>query len=223
MEYPTFITVGTSFWLAADGTDPEDVTIHEFGHQFWYGLVGNNEFEEAWLDEGFNTYSTGKVIEAAYGAGCAYERFFGVPIDVSPWLDVRVPAFPFSGVESIPLGAYFSCVKVPERTARRKSYLERAKDDNLVRNGWQYVDGDSYGINSYGRVGLTLRTLESYLGADTMARVMRTYHQRWRYRHPNTQDFINTVNEVAGRDMNWFFQQFFYGSNLADYAVTDIH
>jgi len=222
MEYPTFITVGTSFWPAADGTDPEDVTIHEFGHQFWYGLVGNNEFEEAWLDEGFNTYSTGKVIEATYGAGCAYERLFGVPLDVSPWLDVQVPAFPFSGVKDIPLGAYFSCVKVPQRTARRGSYLEHAKDDNLVRNGWQYVDGSSYGVNSYGRVALTLRTLESYLGADTMARVMRTYHQRWRYRHPNTQDFINTVNEVAGRDMNWFFQQFFYGSNLADYAVTDI-
>jgi hypothetical protein len=71
-------------------------------------------------------------------------------------------------------------------------------------------------------VGLTLRTLESYLGAETMARVMRTYHQRWRYRHPSVSDFNAAVNDVSGRNMDWFFQQFFYAANIADYAVTDI-
>ena len=34
------------------------MTVHECGHQFWYGLVGNNEFEHAWIDEGLNTFST---------------------------------------------------------------------------------------------------------------------------------------------------------------------
>lgn len=223
MEYPTFITVGTYFWPAEGGLDPEGVTVHEFGHQFWYGLVGNNEFEEAWLDEGFNTYSTGKVLETAYGGeGCGYRHFLGIPIHVFSWLEVKVPPIPFSGVDGIPLGPYFSCVIFPERTAGRGFYLDHVKDDDLVRNGWQYVSGTSYGLNSYTRVGLTLRTLESYLGTETMARVMRTYHQRWRYRHPDTQDFIQTVNEVSGRDMTWFFQQFFYSSNIVDYTVADI-
>lgn len=222
MEYPTFITVGTYFWPAEHGLSPEGVTVHEFGHQFWYGLVGNNEFEEAWLDEGFNTYSTGKVLETAYGAGCGYQSILGVPVLLSPWLRVNLPLFPFAGVGSVPMGPYFSCIGFPERTAGRGFYLEHAKDDDLVRNGWQYIDGASYGVNSYTRVGLTLRTLESYLGAETMARVMRTYHQRWRYRHPSTLDFMQTVNEVSGQNMDWFFHQFFYSSNIADYAVADI-
>jgi len=228
MEYPTFITVGTYFWPAPRGLNPEGVfnpemvTIHEFGHQFWYGLVGNNEFEEAWLDEGFNTYSTGKVLETAYPAGCGYQAIFGMPVPSFSWLRVTAPSFPFAGVGSVPIGPYFSCVEFPERTGGRRFYLEHARDDSLARNGWQYVDGASYGVNSYTRVGLTLRTLESYLGAETMARVMRTYHQRWRYRHPTTQDFIQTVNEVSGKNMDWFFEQFFYSSNIADYAVTDI-
>jgi hypothetical protein len=51
---------------------------------------------------------------------------------------------------------------------------------------------------------------------------MRTYHQRWRYRHPIPQDFFDVINEVSGRDMDWFFQQFFLSPNLADYAVTQI-
>ena len=222
MEYPTFITGGAYFWPGEHSFSPEGVTVHEFGHQFWYGLVGNNEFEEAWLDEGFNTYSTGKVLETAYGQGCSYQQVFGVPILVYPWFNVRLPQFPFAGVGSIPLGTYLGCIGTPERTGDRAGYLERAKDDELVRNGWQYLDGSSYVVNSYRRPSLVLRTLESYLGPETMARVMRTYQQRWRYRHPATRDFIDVVNEVSGQNMNWFFEQFFYSSNVADYEVGDL-
>jgi hypothetical protein len=184
-------------------------------------MVGNNEFEEAWLDEGFNTYSTGKVLETAYGEACSYQNVFGMPVLIHPWFNIELPPFPFAGV-SVPLGTYLGCVGSLERTNRRLEYLEHAKDDNLVRYGWLYLDGKSYVVNSYTKPGLALRTLESYLGAETMVQVMRTYQQRWRYRHPDTQDFINVVNEVSGQNMNWFFEQFFYSSNLADYEVSDL-
>jgi hypothetical protein len=222
MEYPTLIAAGAYFWPGKHEFNPEGVTIHEFGHQYWYGLVGNNEFEEAWLDEGFNTYSTRKALAAAYGAPCAYQHFWGIPVPAFSWLSVPVPAFPFVNVGSIPLGPYFSCVQEPERTSGRGFYLEHATDDDLVRNGWQYLNGASYVVNSYTRTGLALETLEGYLGHDVMARVMRAYQQRWRYRHPTTRDFIDVVNEVSGKNMNGFFQQFFYGSDVADYAVTNI-
>lgn len=222
MEYPTLFTGGTYFWPGERSFSPEGVTVHEFGHQFWYALVGNNEFEDAWLDEGLNTYSTGKVLETAYGASCGYQHVFGIPIPAVPWLYVRLPSFPFAGVNNIPLGAYFSCVEYAERTEGRDGYLEHAKDDEIVRKGWQYLSGASYGVNSYGRTALTLRTLESYLGAETMARVLRTFHQRWRYRHPTPPDFFATVNEVSGQNLDWFFQQFFYSANVVDYAVADI-
>ena len=56
MEYPTFITAGTitplNSWPVNRVHAPEIVVVHEFGHQFWQGLVASNEFEEAWLDEG---------------------------------------------------------------------------------------------------------------------------------------------------------------------------
>ena len=57
MEYPTLFTGGANVFAPPALQSPESVTIHECGHQFWYGLVGNNEFEEAWLDEGFNSYT----------------------------------------------------------------------------------------------------------------------------------------------------------------------
>lgn len=48
MEYPGII-------LIAGGSEYE--VSHEVAHQWWYGAVGNDEYDEAWLDEGFATYS----------------------------------------------------------------------------------------------------------------------------------------------------------------------
>jgi hypothetical protein len=51
MEYPTLLTAGTRWLAPVAVTVPESVTIHETAHQWWYGVVGTNEFESAWMDE----------------------------------------------------------------------------------------------------------------------------------------------------------------------------
>jgi len=83
MEYPTFFTsidlYPLRFWPLNGLRLQEEVTIHEFGHQFWYGLVASNEMEEAWLDEGFNSYSTAKTMKRAYGGGMG--RLLGIDLD----------------------------------------------------------------------------------------------------------------------------------------------
>ncbi|MEK7406887.1 MAG: M1 family metallopeptidase, partial [Acidobacteriota bacterium] len=199
MEYPTLITAGTS-WLASDREQsPEMVTVHEFGHQFWYGLVGNNEFEESWLDEGINTYSTSKILDKAYPPGALPMRAFGLPL--SRWLEMP---------------------RLHWDVINRAAYLVSPKADSMVRNAWEYYDSTSYAINSYMRPGVVLRTLENHLGERTMARILRAFHQRWRFRHPTTHDFIKVVNEVSGRDMQWFFDQFVFGSNILDYRVAGV-
>jgi len=67
MEYPTLITAGTSWLDPAWVLGNEVVTEHEFGHQYWYGMVATNEFEDAWLDEGINSYTETKVLASLYG------------------------------------------------------------------------------------------------------------------------------------------------------------
>ena len=66
MEYPTLITAGTHWYNAWPDSWLEEVTIHEAGHQFWYGVVATNEFEHAWMDEGINTYATARVMQEAF-------------------------------------------------------------------------------------------------------------------------------------------------------------
>ncbi|MBW5448683.1 M1 family peptidase [Cohnella sp. CFH 77786] len=66
MEYPTLVT-GAAAKDASPGYDLERTVVHEIAHQYWYGMVASNEFEEAWLDEGFTSYSEDKLMSAIYG------------------------------------------------------------------------------------------------------------------------------------------------------------
>jgi hypothetical protein len=67
MEYPTLITADTAWWMPEGLRFVEVVTEHEFGHQYWYAMVATNEFEEAWLDEGINSYTEFKVLDDILG------------------------------------------------------------------------------------------------------------------------------------------------------------
>ena len=72
MEYPTFFTgegarPALTRWPLDKFRLIELVLFHEYGHQYWYGIVGSNEFEEAWLDEGLTDDSERRAMMLAYG------------------------------------------------------------------------------------------------------------------------------------------------------------
>ncbi|WP_379137538.1 M1 family metallopeptidase [Paenibacillus sp. sgz500958] len=66
MEYPTLITAFGASSTTPD-TSLERTVIHEIGHQYFYGMVASNEFEEAWLDESFTSYAEDRLMEKEYG------------------------------------------------------------------------------------------------------------------------------------------------------------
>jgi hypothetical protein len=82
MEYPTLITTGTRWWMPAAVRWPEAVTVHEFGHQYWFGMLASNEFEAAWLDEGINSYVEGRLMDELFGPA-SYLDAFGLRLDAT--------------------------------------------------------------------------------------------------------------------------------------------
>lgn len=85
MEYPALITAGSvGFDPLQQRVLPEQVSIHEFGHQFFYGMLASNEFEEPWLDEGFTSWFTHKALERSYHSLLGGRRF-QVPTDFLEW------------------------------------------------------------------------------------------------------------------------------------------
>ncbi|MEO7033708.1 MAG: M1 family metallopeptidase [Polyangiaceae bacterium] len=76
MEYPTLITTGGPWYATFGGGHFIDiVTIHELGHQWFYGLVASNEHVAPFLDEGLNSYAEAEAMEARYGAGAVFDGF----------------------------------------------------------------------------------------------------------------------------------------------------
>ncbi|NIR53103.1 M1 family metallopeptidase, partial [candidate division KSB1 bacterium] len=81
MEYPTLITAGTRYGLPKGLRAVEGVIVHEFGHNYWYHLLASNEFEEAWLDEGINSYTDTQIMNDAYGPKGDLIDFMGIKIN----------------------------------------------------------------------------------------------------------------------------------------------
>jgi hypothetical protein len=190
MEYPTLITCGTVYMIPEWARFLELVTIHEFGHQYFYGLLASNEFEEAWLDEGMNSYVESKIMDDAYGPGSALD------------------------IPGLPLG---------DRNMQRLGYTKQNPSSGaLFTRSWEYEFGSDYGKNSYSKPATVMNTLEAYLGWETMRTFLRTYYSTWRFKHPTTRDLQETMEEVAGQDMDWFFDQYVYGTAVLDYRIDAI-
>ena len=80
MEYPTLITTGGAWWTPAAARSIEAVTIHEFGHQYFYGLLASNENAWPFLDEGLNSFAEHEAMSALLGEGSIWDGL-GLRID----------------------------------------------------------------------------------------------------------------------------------------------
>ncbi|MEE8411125.1 MAG: M1 family aminopeptidase, partial [Acidobacteriota bacterium] len=203
MEYPTLFTCGTGIDRPFGAGSPEGVTVHEAGHQFWYGIVGNNEFEYAWLDEGLNTYSTIRTMQETYGNSFVVRRYLAPP-------DARgILALAFPEIRNDPW------------MGRLNRYRDDASSDVQNTPTFRYHPKTG-GSLSYSKTALWLRTLENYLGWETFQPIMAAFFERYAFKHPTPEDFVAVANEVSGRDLNWFFDQVIYDSVAFDYAIDSV-
>ena len=174
MEYPTFFTA-SSYANVDEGTMFRDlldfVTIHEFGHGYFYGLLGSNEFEEPMLDEGLNEYWDQRMLRS---------ENHDLHLTTGPLkklgIDLRVPVFAYER-----LGA------MTEHPA-----------DPIGQNSWNRMSGGSYGT-VYSRTATTMRDLEAQVGTPALERAFKLYYARWKFRHPSVADLKAALVEGTGR------------------------
>jgi len=197
MEYPTFITASGHATVARNSLDEfllEGVTIHEFGHGYFYGILANNEFEEPMLDEGLNEYWDNRMLR---------ER--GQQAHPMPGFLQRIGIDPaFSAFDIVRAG-----------TPRDKPA------DAPGQNAWNRLQGIG---PVYTRTALVMRDLEERIGREAMERGFKEYYRRWKFRHPSVADLREALADGSGERavVEEVFAQQIYAASRVDDRVSDI-
>ncbi|MCX7874647.1 MAG: M1 family metallopeptidase [Melioribacteraceae bacterium] len=213
MEYPTLFTVSAELFARKNTGQPEYLTVHEFSHQYFYGLLANNEVYEAWLDEGFTSYIATKIMFEYYQ-----------PILENFKVAQFVPIFGinFLSYRDIPIIYTLTDAVIPEGARAITNYYKNINLGTIADTSYKSPTRLSYVVNSYNKPELVLLTLERYLGKEKMFMILKKYFEDYKFKHPKADDFFNVVQQYSREDMNWFFDEFIKSSKTFDYRVTHL-
>lgn len=138
MEYPTFFTSGpllevpppldALFTMRLDG---RFTTVHEFGHQYFQGLLASNESEAPWLDEGLNTFSNTLVLEDSPDGAWAV-KILGHTLDSGDLLRLDMARLDNIAVIDQPADQFAETEALYGRTVYRKTAAALRSLRNLV-------------------------------------------------------------------------------------------
>ena len=78
------------------------------------------------------------------------------------------------------------------------------------------------GDNEYGKPSLGYLAMKDLLGEALFKKALQEYMARWNGKHPIPWDFFNTFNSATGKDLNWFWNRWFFANNHIDLAVAGV-
>lgn len=199
MEYTTlFTSIGggmiPSFYKLA-----EMVTIHEFGHAYFMGMLASNEFEEPWMDEGINSYWEQRIVDHYYGDG------YGL---------IHLPFIKMSDFEDGRRN-YISSQSRSVATNDLPSWMYPHGTYSMM----SYSKASTWLHTLEGLIGT--ETMD-----DVFREYYRRWafrHPSGRDFVAVVNDVVTTEQgDVFGENMDWFFDQVLYGNEICDYRLAGI-
>ncbi len=108
---------------------------------------------------------------------------------------------------------------------RVKDYISdvSTEEDQPIITMSTQVSGAGYGNNSYGKASLSYLALKDMLGDDLFKKSLHAYMDNWNGKHPIPWDYFNSMNTASGRNLNWFFKNWFFTNNYIDLSVRNVN
>lgn len=95
--------------------------------------------------------------------------------------------------------------------------------DQPIMTQSDHIRRQALGMLAYRKPAVGLALLrEHVVGPDRFDAAFKTYIDRWAYKHPQPSDFFRTIESVAGEELDWFWRGWFYETDGADPAVTEV-
>ncbi len=201
MEYPGIVYIGPY----ENGTEhhyPQNTMMHELGHEWYPMMMGSNETDYGYMDEGFNTFITTFV----------QEKYFG------RWNNSNGPGLGYNDDErtSNYRGALIQQLSGNQEPSKQKADV--------------YFGYHDYAEATYPHTSTVLFMLRYTMGDKAFEDFMHLYYERWRFKHPYPDDLMNAAEDIERRegdtnrvrargDLRWFFNEWFDQTWKLDYAI----
>lgn len=199
MEYTTIFTSSSFTGVPGFLNLPDMVTVHEFGHAYFMGILASNEFEEPWVDEGINSYLESRIMDHYWGPDKGIlnsERFWFSDKQMQRFGYISSPARQVT--DNTPASWQY-----PHGTYGMMSYQKAATWLNTLEGIVGTETIDEVFREYYREWGFKHPTAKDFV--DVTNRV------------------VTRINgDKYGADMNWFFDQTLYGTGICDYKVAGI-
>ena len=199
MEYTTLFTTESSLFMPDWRHYAEMITVHEFGHAYFMGILASNEFEEPWLDEGVNSFWTDRIMDHYYGSNSGR---IDHPFLKVPEMTLTRLSYTMYPAKQIVSNAEYSW-NYPHETYYMMSYFKTATWLHTLTG----IVGEET-MNNIFREYYRRWAFKHPSGKDfvnVVNEVVKRDH-----------------GDKFGKDMNWFFDQTLYGSAICDYKVSGI-
>lgn len=92
---------------------------------------------------------------------------------------------------------------------------------SLITNTKLY-NGAAYLANSYGKGGVCYYVLQDLLGDSLYFKSLHQYINDWHGKHPTPYDFFYSFNNASGRNLDWFWNKWFFGTAYPDLAIKNV-
>jgi len=194
MEYPT-ITVIASM---DNAINLEETIIHEIGHNWFYGILGFNERDYPFLDEGITTSNQLRYMQTVYP-----KHYFG---------QNYLPDKLIKGKLS----------KYPQRFNMLIPYLVSACSfsDCPTNTHSEKMTPINYETIVYMKTAYLFYYLRYYLGDSVYDKAMNTFYNKWKFKHPYPENLSECFKSVTGKSLTWFFDQSINSSKKANYKIS---
>lgn len=177
MEYPT-ITLITSPDAKKESLDA--VIAHEVGHNWFMSMLGSNERQHAWQDEGLNTYFQFRYEAEKYRSNSVFGQ--AIPVEV----------------QALPVKDFLSAIYGALSGIPMQSAIDLPSD--------KFVTSDEYSTASYLKTALWLYVLENGVGRERMDAAFKHYFELWHGKHPQPTDLKAAFESSLGINLDAYFQ-----------------
>ena len=107
---------------------------------------------------------------------------------------------------------------------RVNSWIEddNADEDLSIITPGENLSGRGLGNNEYGKPSLAYFAVKDLLGDDLFRKCLHGFMDRWHGKHPSPWDFFYSFNNISEKDLNWFWNAWFFNNNYIDLAISSI-